>query len=806
MQLEDGSLAGSLEQATQRWVRHFSGIEGGTECSEFQLLEDRKARVLRMQTETVEIGPGEVPSRIELEKAMQLITANKACGPDLIPGELLKHGSGCLSKALYQLLLKLAIRRDEPVLFKGGTQYHLWKGSGSPSACENHRAILVSSVMGKALHAVIRQRCVPSFCNAAPPLQVGGRPKFPVSYAAHVVRLHQSIHLGKSSFLLFLDLKDAFYRVVRPLLTDEVPTDSNIAAIFMALNLPQASFQAFREHVCSESIVAKSGGSEWLQGILAETLEGTWFKVPHQQTVVCTSRGTRPGDCLADILFAYVFTEVLHATRSAFSGFPDYIRLPWSPDMRGCVQGLPTLEHAAHLDVQDVTWMDDLCVVAAFPSAEGLLQTFRGIAGRLLDACLERGMQPNLKSNKIEAVLNMSGKDARKLRATFLSDVDPALSVSSAFWPGVQAEVRARAAQAWKAFQKHRRTVFAHPQIDVADKVSLFRTLVLSTLFHASGTWPVISAKAAAMLQRTYLNMARSMLVKHYRGDTLHLCQDRVLALLRLPSVQIWLHFHRLSYLASFMVLDEPTVWALAHAEKRWLQSVRESLEWLWVQVDGGSRTQSWEQAWQVWRHDILHKPRAWKNLIRFARESATRGEVLSEGWQQCRGLLLKRLLRAGGIVTAWRDVFQDAACACGLCQKVFATRQAWAVHAFKVHGRVTLARRLVQGEQCPVCLKTYPTHMQLCHHLQGSSYCRHRLQARGFHCQPLPYGINSVGVVRQGFGPVLPDDGTGEPAAVTSVDSVTRQAPRGALERFAEVSHVHLCLRLIGGLCARSV
>ena len=279
--LESGQLAASPEEAVERWVRHFSAIEGGTVCTE-GLVEQRRARLRDGNRESVDILPGEIPNRVELERALQQTACHKACGPDGVPGELLKFGHGCISKCLYQLLLKLTVRNDEATIMKGGLQYHIWKGKGAPNLCENHRGILVSSVIAKSLHAVVRKKCLPAFCSSASTMQVGGLPRRPVTYAAHAIRLFQSLHAKKNYFLIFLDLRDAFYRVVRPFLTSEIPSDESIAATFRALKLPPASFQAFCAQVSQDSVISRSGGSEWLQSVVTETLTGTWFKLPSQ--------------------------------------------------------------------------------------------------------------------------------------------------------------------------------------------------------------------------------------------------------------------------------------------------------------------------------------------------------------------------------------------------------------------------------------------------------------------------------------------------------------------------------------------
>ena len=74
---------------------------------------------------------GEVPSRCEFERALQHDSCHKPSGPDNVPGEVLHLASGAISRPLYQLVLKLALRRDEPLAFKGGLQLHMWKGKGS---------------------------------------------------------------------------------------------------------------------------------------------------------------------------------------------------------------------------------------------------------------------------------------------------------------------------------------------------------------------------------------------------------------------------------------------------------------------------------------------------------------------------------------------------------------------------------------------------------------------------------------------------------------------------------------------------
>ena len=477
-----------------------------------------------------------------------------------------------------------------------------------------------------------------------------------------------------------------------------------------------------------------------------------------------------------------VFSGVLHATENVIESCGVRCTLPWAESMRDCVCSVTSSEPLRSISVHDATWMDDLCVFAAFPTAKDLISVWARISGQVLDSCLERGMMPNLHCNKSETLLSVGGAGSRAVRRDWLSEAEPRLRAHSAFWDDawiravpsyrhlggvvhpkadMVPEARSRAAQAWTAFLKHKRTVFGHSHVALADKVSLFATLVLSVLFHASATWCVMPMRAFGVLQRAYLNMARAMLAKHFHGDVLHLCEDRVLALVRLPSVEVWFHFNRLSYLASFVCSGVEAMWALAHAEGGWLALVRESLAWLWDHV-GGARFVSWELAWESWLDCIRLRPRAWKRLLRFAKDSALRREVVREGWQQCRGLIFKRLVQAGGVVPGWSDMPDTSSHACGICQVVFRTKQAWSVHAFKCHGVVRKSRLLVDGEQCPHCLRHFASNIQLCRHVDNSATCYNFLRIRGFACVPVPgqgsrrakTGANFLSTVRQGFGP----------------------------------------------------
>ena len=446
------------------------------------------------------------------------------------------------------------------------------------------------------------------------------------------------------------------------------------------------------------------------------------------------------------MLFFYVFAAVLADVRAAASEAGLITSLPWSDDMRDNPVPVPCAAEGA-VPLHDVSWMDDCRSCWLFRPP-----------------LLHYGLTPNLDRGKTEAIVSLKGPGAGRIRAECLSGIAPSVPCFSQHWPnaslnivpaykhlggilhhkgGLGPEIRVRVGQSWRAFRKHWPRLFGQSQIPLRDKFPLFQSLVLSTLFYGAGTWPRLRDREFAPLNRCYVEMCRSLLRKHFKGDAFHLSDDRVLALVQAPCVADWLHFHRLTYWASFVRLEVKEAWALVHQEQHWLRSVRDSLSWLQAQAAGAAAREHWSVSWPGWRDSMKGKPRVWKRLLRSAVQRSLRKAILAEGWQQCRGTLAKCLLNAGAVLQTRVDCDAVASFFCGPCRRRFRTRQQWALHAFKVHGRVRPVRRLAPGEQCPACLRSYASNTAMCAHLAYSHRCRLELVSRGFSCDPEP-GLGS--------------------------------------------------------------
>ena len=396
-------------------------------------------------------------------------------------------------------------------------------------------------------------------------------PRTPSSLPRTVCGLIQSWQVDRPSLIVFLDMREAFYRVYRGLLSSAPPTDEGLASVFQKLGLPPEAFHEFCATVSEQNVLATVGASA--RAVVSETMTSTWFRVPQQADVVRTSLGVRPGDTLADCLFFFVFARVLRDTREQLQSAGLDSRIPWCDEMLRSVHPCTTAATSG-LCICDSVWMDDLALLQPVPQTSLVLSHLSLAAGTLIDCCLKRGLHPSLDRNKTEALLNVKGAGSRLSGITsvcrnLLPQLPPRFGVLRAFglfhdigtWGDCCIILRSsltRSRPVWR-----RRGVltwrgsgtFSQKSVPLQDKMLLFRSLVGTVLFFGAGTWPVIREKDLRRLQTGYVGLCKALLRPHFRGDVNHLTEDRILALAGAPSVSSCLHFERLTYLRSFYEL-----------------------------------------------------------------------------------------------------------------------------------------------------------------------------------------------------------------------------------------------------------
>ena len=131
------------------------------------------------------------------------------------------------------------------LVYKGGRLVPVYK-KGDPKECCNYRSLFVSSVVGKALHSIFRQELGPHFDKVRAPLQIGGIRVQSIAQATHCLQLlhWQAIDQHASVAFLFVDIQNAFYRLVRRHMT-ETPDQRGAKELFDTLGLPPDAYEDF---------------------------------------------------------------------------------------------------------------------------------------------------------------------------------------------------------------------------------------------------------------------------------------------------------------------------------------------------------------------------------------------------------------------------------------------------------------------------------------------------------------------------------------------------------------------------------
>lgn len=185
VELENGRLAATPEEAQARWRRHFASMEGGTVRDPAELLHPKYHQPRHLDPQL-----SELPTLFELERQMRSTTPGKAMGFDMVPPELLHGSSQRLAYIAWPLFLKQNLTGIECLQHKGGRLVSAFKRKGSLQRCENHRALLVSSSLSKAFHGTFRRRTVPYVQAIAGRMQITSHATPSVTMAAHAVRAH----------------------------------------------------------------------------------------------------------------------------------------------------------------------------------------------------------------------------------------------------------------------------------------------------------------------------------------------------------------------------------------------------------------------------------------------------------------------------------------------------------------------------------------------------------------------------------------------------------------------------------------
>ena len=802
---KEGTVAVDEWERDRLWSNHCAAMEAGVETTEKRLLQRARKRTLSLFEEVKEanIQLQQVPTLVELEGCFRRIKPRKAPGVDGIRSDVCGLAAAGLARKYHSLLSKMYIKCEEPIQLKGGLVISAFKG-GKHTSVESYRSLLLSSHIGKALRRTLRQRLAPFYSANTNPFHCSVRQGGSVSHASQGLRLvlEGARRQGRAAGVIFVDVRAAYYRVIRELVVNMGDDHRSFDRLLRYFNLDATNETELMAAVSDGSVAEDLQIPGYLRNLLRESLSNTWFMSEQRSSIYECLAGSRPGDGLADVVFALIFRKILSCVQADFEERYGEATFELVSKFDVLEEEPPEVQVPSYLDV---VWADDLAIAVTHKSPSQMIDRLRFVIARIFTHCLRHSMSPNLKKGKTEAMLFIRGPGSRSLRADFFNHEQPFLEIEGVpedfgkvlvtssykhlgsrihLGRGVLPEIKARLGAAATVYRKHRRAIFQNRNLSLERRRYLFSSMILSVVRYNTGTWGPLSSAERKYYVSRMMSMYRGLLRPEVPEEQLRLWNNNMVqAAVGLSDPLCFLHEARLSFATSAVCNGPPQLWTLAAAESNWLRGLRESKCWMHDQLRGCGP----DRMGAMWNPDYLEemsrRPQSFKRWIRRAAEHGRLQHRLQTYWSEWHHSYLLQLIQAGlNIDFPWPEGESrndgDRAEACLKCHRVFGSRAAWAVHAFKCHGRTNDKRALIHTTRCEVCMKEFRSRDRLQRHLNYKLECAVQLRQAGL-IFPIGPGINSgEGASKDVFPtPVLASAGPqriwGEPAAEEWSDGV---------------------------------
>lgn len=511
-----------------------------------------------------------------------------------------------------------------------------------------------------------------------------------------------------------------------------------------------------------------------MEAQLVEVLHGTWFALPGDCRLSKTRKGTRPGDNLADLLFSFVFARLLKRAMDVLqddgitftvTGCCEPHPFPWQLDVQA----------TATFQLLGPTWADDLAVMVDADTPAELLQRTRRIGSEIFDQFAISGMDVNFGHSKTEIVMTLRGCNAPAIRRELFRHTPACLDIDTRLLGTVHVrlvqtyrhlgtlfatggrmapEIRQRLGHAKSEFRRHRKAIYGLGKLTCQRRVQLFKTMVMTGLMYNIAVWPPLTKQEHTQFANGLLSLYSSLAYAIFGPEAFTWRDERILSRLGLPSPNEVFHMARLRYLQHIILQGDCVIWTVLQLESSWLSLVDQDLAWLRGQVPWRVPQMDPRDSWDPWSV-LIQTHSQWKNLVNKAGVHAQLQRKRQSDWYDWRRRFLD-MLAANQLWQDNRSTDMNGIHACLKCRKRFSTKAAWSVHAFKIHSRITPARKFADGVECKVCMKRYGSHDRLVNHLKYSAKCHREHRRRQLFVAPQP-SVNSAAIRRQQHGGVLP-------------------------------------------------
>lgn len=738
-------------QVAECWRKHCEVMEAGSVVSHDYLM----AWILGSHHHRMEFN-GEthlLPNLCTLERHLRKMRPGKAPGTDCVPPDMCHFFAGPVARMLFPLVLKEALGVQEPVEHKGGQLIFAYKGRGAKDNPASYRGLMLTSVLGKAVRATFRDTFLPSYRKFLSPTYFSARDAGHVGQACMSLQLFCRIarNMNHSAGILFLDIRAAYYCLCRELTCGWSGTDQQVAHILAHFDMPVEYMQQLHEFLATEGgAVEHSEMHPHHQAILSELTSGTWFRVRGSTATTQTHGGSRPGDGLADLVFAYVFGKLISNLKDDLHSIGIWDSSGWTLAFpREELLKCPTSPRDTPSNL-DVIWADDLALAFRRPLASDVTTVVKTAAEFLFEWCARYGMRPNTDRGKTEILFQFRGPGSRAERMRLFEADQPTLVIEPASMPPINLhlvamykhlgaqlhfgvkllqEIKIRGGMMRSAYNKFSKKVFKNPNLTLHQRGQLLESMIFSILRWNLGAWYELDDASYSKYRTSILSLARRTCMTPHGAEQVWKWQDdRILAMVNLPDPQESLHLARMSFFATAFHTAPDEFWCLVYAEQSWLRCVHEATFWAFQQLQGSTPFTALHEFQHEWVQGIRCRGPKWKGWIRRAKQHAILQRHNASTVQSWHIAFYDKLVQAGvtlpDLFAELGDDIPSHQHACGPCKQVFASHTAWSVHANRRHGKQDPLRAYITDGICRCCLSNYHTTRQLLAHLHYNERC----------------------------------------------------------------------------------
>jgi len=734
-----GALAQTYYEERLAFREHFADLMQGREMSFMSVVEkdrnDTRDRYGSIQFDTCWKS---IPSPTDVVAMALNAKVGKAPGENKIVGKAHKMFASLFAYTYFPLVLKMFVRIQPPIQYKGGMIYEIYKGKGVHHMCSSFRDVLLANDSGKHVCTYVRHQLLPWARKLVHSTQFGGgfnggETSFAHLYARSVLDACRAG--GLSCGILFLDVVTAFARMLRRSIFNICDGDEAFLCSLREAGFSDPDVRAIYETVASlarwdidasGNIISCKDGMDDLSHKLAQHwYVNTWMSQEGLPGVFVTDVGCMAGTPLADLAFTVSISRILYILRKTL--FEDGLE---------SVIVISGNTHKLH----DVSFVDDTaCPVSG--RADVIVGKVTAVAKAALGVFKCFGLDLNFSAGKSECVISHCGPGKKKaIRALELQGNSSRFEDLRGGWTTLLfvrvykhvgtripfdaflgEEVSVRCSIMRQAFGRLRKTVFLNERIPVVKRLVVLQVYVLTRGIFQACTWPTLPNGVYKKFHHCIMTMYRCI-TGHYHGNASGaevISDSDLLDRFCLMNPSTLLRVARLLLLGRLALKAPDELMSLlvdmGASSCGWPASVLGDLRWLTLsEVFAECARYSMTE----WIKLIVDNPKAFKRgVAKFSREK------LANMYESKDPL----------------DVVPASGCSyeCNMCVASFGTLQQFSLHVFKKHGVRNVMRLYINDHtHCPVCLRLFWTRPRLLNHIRyKSKICKYNLYMRGMIC-----------------------------------------------------------------------